>query len=283
MAVFLFLGGRYVMKRNWKEKLLKGRRIENKKLILTIYIILRSLVILTMVRQFFNGDYLSVLTCGLTLVLFMLPSMIERRLHVDLPDTLEIVILLFIFAAEILGEIREFYVLVPHWDTALHTINGFLFAAIGFSIVNLLNENKRIAMSLSPFYMAVAAFCFSMTIGVLWEFFEWGMDSIFHLDMQKDTVRTAIHSVYLHPEGKNDPITLAGISDVLVVLEDGTKLPLDLGGYLDIGLVDTMKDLLVNLIGAVVFSIIGFFYIKTKGKGKVAKHFIPRMIGNEEA
>lgn len=270
------------MKRNWKEKLLNGRRIENKKLILTIYIILRSLVILTMVRQFLNGDYLSVLTCGLTLVLFMLPSMIERRLHVDLPDTLEIVILLFIFAAEILGEIREFYVLVPHWDTALHTINGFLFAAIGFSIVNLLNENKRIAMSLSPFYMAVAAFCFSMTIGVLWEFFEWGMDSIFHLDMQKDTVLNTIHSVYLHPEGKNDPITLAGITDVLVVLEDGTKLPLDLGGYLDIGLVDTMKDLLVNLIGAVVFSIIGFFYIKTKGKGKVAKHFIPRMIGNEE-
>lgn len=176
------------MKKEIKEKITQGRYVQNKKLILTVYIVLRFLVVLTMIAQLFNRDYQSVLICALTLVLFMLPSMIERRLHIDLPDTLEIVILLFIFAAEILGEIREFYVLVPHWDTALHTVNGFLFAAIGFCIVNLLNENKKVSMSLSPFYMAVAAFCFSMTIGILWEFFEWGMDSWFDLDMQKDTI-----------------------------------------------------------------------------------------------
>lgn len=266
------------MKDNWKERIMKGRRIQNEKLVLGIYLTLRFFVIITMVLRFLDGDYLSVMTCILTLVLFMLPSIVERRLHIDLPDTLEIVILCFIFAAEILGEIREFYVLVPHWDTALHTINGFLFAAIGFCIVNLLNENKRISMSLSPFYMAVAAFCFSMTIGILWEFFEWAMDCFFGTDMQKDTVLTAIRSVKLHPEGKNDAIAIAGITDTVLVLSDGTQLPLQMGGYLDIGLNDTMKDLFVNLIGAAVFSVIGYFYIKSKGKGKVARHFIPEVL-----
>ena len=255
-----------------------GRYIQNKKLVLTVYFVLRLLVVATLALQILNRDYESALICVLTLVLFMLPSIIERRLHVDLPDVLEIVILLFIFAAEILGEIREFYVLVPHWDTVLHTINGFLFAAIGFCIVNLLNENKRISMSLSPFYMAVAAFCFSMTIGVLWEFFEWGMDSLFGLDMQKDTVVTAIHSVSLHPEGKNQVVALKDIADVIVVFRDGTQHKLALGGYLDIGLLDTMKDLFVNLVGAVVFSVFGYFYVKTKGKGKVAKLFIPTVV-----
>ena len=259
-----------------------GRHIQNKKLVLTVYLVLRFLVIATMVLQVFERDYESVMICALTLILFMLPSIIERRLHIDLPDTLEIVILLFIFAAEILGEIREFYVLVPHWDTALHTINGFLFAAIGFSIVNLLNENKNISMSLSPFYMAVAAFCFSMTIGVLWEFFEWAMDSWCGLDMQKDTVMTAIRSVTLNPDGKNQVVAVKEISDVILVLADGTQQTLDLGGYLDIGLLDTMKDLLVNLIGAVIFSVIGYFYIKTKGKGKVARLFIPTVIEKEK-
>lgn len=261
-----------------KEKALIGRYIQNEKLVLTVYWVLRFLVIATMTFQILDRDYQSVMICALTLVLFMLPSIIERRLHIDLPDTLEIVILLFIFAAEILGEIREFYVLVPHWDTVLHTINGFLFAAIGFCIVNLLNENKRVSMTLSPFYMAVAAFCFSMTIGVLWEFFEWSMDCLFDLDMQKDTVMSAISSVTIHPDGRNEAVALQQISNVIVVFQDGTQKSLNVGGYLDIGLQDTMKDLLVNLIGAVVFSFFGYFYVKTKGKGKVAKHFIPTVL-----
>lgn len=254
------------------------RKIENKKIVLTVYLVLRILVVLTMALQLIERDYQDAFVCVLTLVLFMLPSIIERRLHVDLPDILEVCILFFIFAAEILGEIREFYLLVPHWDTVLHTINGFLFAAIGFCIVNLFNENKRISFSLSPVYMAIAAFCFSMTIGILWEFFEWGMDVLLHFDMQKDTVLNTIATVDLHPEGRNDAIVVRDISDVILVLRDGTQVPLGLGGYLDIGLQDTMKDLLVNLIGAVVFSFVGYFYVKTKGKGRIARHFIPEVM-----
>ena len=254
------------------------RHIQNKKVILTIYLVLRILVVATMVAQFFNGNYENVMLCVLTLVLFMLPSFCERRLHIDLPDTLEVIVLLFIFSAEILGEIQEFYILIPGWDTVLHTLNGFLCAAIGFSIVNILNGDKHTSMHLSPFYMAVTAFCFSMTIGVLWEFFEWGMDNFAGLDMQKDTVLTGFNTVMLDPQGRNVAYHVRNVADTILVFADGSTMSMGLGGYLDIGLMDTMKDLLVNLIGAVVFSFFGYFYVKSKGKGKVARNFIPNVL-----
>lgn len=272
------------MKRQRKSKdwfNIEYRRVQNKKLVVTVYVLLRLSVIVMLVAQMFNGNFENVYTCILALLFFSLPSLIERRLHIDLPDTLEIIILLFIYAAEILGEIQEYYVIIPFWDDILHTLNGFLFAAVGFSLVNILNRNKRVMLELSPFYMAVTAFCFSMTIGVLWEFFEWGVDTFMAKDMQKDTVLQAIHSVTLHPEGRNIPVHIRDIADVILVHSDGTQTALGVGGYLDIGLIDTMSDLLVNFIGAVVFSIIGFFYVKSQGKGKLAKQFIPQMMEDE--
>lgn len=254
------------------------RHFQNKKLVLRVYMVLRILVILTLIAQALNGNYENVYICILTLVLFVLPSIIERRLHIDLPDVLEVIILLFIFAAEILGEIQEYYLIIPFWDTVLHTINGFLFAAIGFSIVNILNEDKNISMTLSPFYMAITAFCFSMTIGILWEFFEWAMDSWFALDMQKDTVLTAFNTVNLDPGGHNVAYHVRDVTDAILVYADGTQQAMGLGGYLDVGLQDTMKDLLVNLIGAVVFSFIGYFYVKSDGKGRIARLFIPKVM-----
>ena len=256
------------MKRKRKNKVTE--QMANKKGVLTVYLTLRFLVLLTLVLRILARDYESSLICVLTLVLMTMPSILERRLRIVLPDALEIVILLFIFAAEILGEIREFYVLVPHWDTVLHTINGFLFAAIGFCMVNLLNNDPNTAMDLSPFYVAVAAFCFSMTIGVLWEFFEFFSDLILGTDMQKDFIVSSITSVALDPTKTNTCVNIANITDTIV---NGQNLGIN--GYLDIGLIDTMKDLLVNFVGAVIFSIIGYFYIKSRGKNKFAKRFIP--------
>lgn len=250
----------------------------NKKLVYTIYFTLRVLVIVMMVAQFFNGNFENVLLCALTLVLFLLPSVLERSLHIDLPDTLEIVILLFIFAAEILGEIQSFYITFPYWDTMLHTMNGFLCAAIGFALVDLLNRNERVSLNLSPFFMAVVAFCFSMTIGVIWEFFEFFMDHVFLMDMQKDTILNTISTVNLDPDHGTKAVIVRGIQDVILVLEDGSQMPLGLGGYLDLGIADTMEDLLVNFIGAVVFSAIGFIYVKTRGRSRIAPQFIPQVL-----
>ena len=249
--------------------------LRKKSVVAAVYIVLRLLVILMMVAQFFNGNFENVFLCILTLILFLLPTIFEKSLQIDLPNALEIIILLFIFAAEILGEIRAFYTTFAYWDTMLHTINGFLCAAIGFSLVDMCNRNKRVSLSLSPVYMAIVAFCFSMTIGVLWEFFECTMDQFFLLDMQKDTVVNVISSVNLDPTGGNTPIAIKGITDVIVVCGD-EQIPLGVGGYLDIGILDTMKDLWVNFIGAVVFSVIGFVFLKRQGKGGVAGQSIPR-------
>ena len=257
------------------------RTLRKKSVVAAVYIVLRLLVILVMVAQFFNGNFENVFLCILTLILFLLPTIFEKSLQIDLPNALEIIILLFIFAAEILGEIRAFYTTFAYWDTMLHTINGFLCAAIGFSLVDMCNRHKRVSLSLSPVYMAIVAFCFSMTIGVLWEFFECAVDQFFLLDMQKDTVVNVISSVNLDPTGGNTPVAIKGITDVIVVCGD-EQIPLGVGGYLDIGILDTMKDLWVNFIGAVVFSILGYFYVKSRGKGWFARNFIPQVLPEDE-
>ena len=247
------------------------------KTTLIVYLILRALIIFALVRAVLRGDYESVFLCTLSLVLLLMPSILQRKLDITLPGTMEIIILLFIFAAEILGELASFYVRVPNWDTMLHTVNGFLCAAIGFALVDMLNRNERFSFELSPVYLAIVAFCFSMTVGVLWEFFEFAADRFIGLDMQKDTVVKAIGSVALDPSMSNKVIHIKDISDVIIVHSDGSSQALGLGGYLDIGLYDTMKDLFVNFIGAVVFSFIGFFYVKQQGKGKLASSFIPKL------
>lgn len=255
------------------------RAINEKKGVFVFYLLLRLSVILVMIAQFFNHNYENVFLCILTLILFVMPTVIEQKLRIRFPETMEIIILLFIYSAEILGEIHSMYTRIPMWDTMLHTLNGFLVAAIGFCLVDLLNRNDNFKMKLSPVYLAIVAFCFSMTIGVLWEFFEFSMDYCFKMDMQKDTVVTRISSVTLDPEGLNHPVVINRIDAVTVQGENGLEtLPVE--GYLDIGLYDTMEDLFVNFIGAAVFSVIGFFYVKSKGKGrkgKLAERFIPEV------
>ena len=268
---------------NKKQRILSAayRTLHRKGVVTTVYLVLRVLVIITLVAQFFNGNFENVFFCVLSLFLFLLPTALERQLQIDLPNVLEIVILLFIFSAWILGEVQTYYTIFPYWDTMLHTLNGFLCAAIGFSLVDLLNRHDRVSLSLSPVYMAIVAFCFSMTVGVLWEFFECGMDLIFYGDMQKDTVINTISSVMLDPTGSQRPQVIQDITDVIVVA-GGKEIALGLGGYLDIGLLDTMEDLLVNFIGAVIFSTVGYFYVKNRGKGWFARNFIPKVLTEAE-
>ena len=237
-----------------------------------VFFVLRVLVLAAMVRQVMLGNYEGVFFCVLTLLLLYIPSWVQVRFHVELPPPLEITILCFIFAAEILGEVNAFYVLIPGWDTILHTLNGFLAAAVGFSLVMILNDNEGLTFDLSPFFLALTAFCFSMTIGVLWEFFEFAMDFFFHTDMQKDTVIHSIHTVTLDASRSNKVVSLEQIAQVQV---NGQEL--GVGGYLDIGIMDTMKDLLVNFVGAAVFSVAGFFYAGSKGRrSRTALGFVPR-------
>ena len=242
-----------------------------KRAVVAVYWILRLIVIGVMVMTIIHKNYESTFVCVLVLILFMLPRFVERNFRIELPSTLEIIILVFIFAAEILGELKSYFITYPHWDSMLHTTTGFISAAFGFALVDLLNRNKPQHFKLSPVFLALVAFCFSMTVGVLWEFFEFTCDQVMHTDMQKDYVVHEINSVSLNPDGLNTPIHVP-IESVIVNGEDWTE---EIDGYLDIGLIDTMKDLQVNCIGAIAFSVIGFFYVKHRGKGKVAAAFIP--------
>lgn len=261
-----------VIKKRRKNNFFKAIKMEirQNKVPAAVYFILRAIVILVLIRQIFLGNYENVFMCGLTLLLLVVPSLVQVTFRIEIPSALEVIILMFIFSAEILGEVNEFYIKIPNWDTMLHTLNGFLAAAIGFSLVNLLNEDKRLSFNLSPFFVAIVAFCFSMTIGVLWEFYEFFMDTNFAMDTQKDTIIYNINSVLLNPENINVPFHIKNITSTIV---NGNEL--NIGGYLDIGLIDTMKDLIVNFIGAVTFSVIGYFYLKHKGKGVLVNSLVP--------
>ena len=255
-----------------KKKLSEGRESKRQALLrkkkeepaaFWTYVVLRFIVILILIRCILRGDIESAFVCVLVLVIYLLPQFVENRLNIDIPTTLEVVIFVFVFAAEILGELQSYFIKYPNWDTILHTSSGFLCAAVGFSLVDLLNRSDNAKVQLSPGYLAITAFCFSMTIGILWEFIEFSADRLFLLDMQKDTIVNQISSVSLDPTNSNISITVKGIKDVILVTDSGEQA-LGLGGFLDIGLYDTMEDLFVDFVGAVVFSVAAFFECKSE-------------------
>ena len=243
-------------------------KIKEQKGVFFLFTLLRFMVIIALVRSIFIHNYEGAAICLLVLILFFIPSFLEDKLKVRLPALFEGIIYCFIFAAEILGELGHFYTRIPIWDTLLHTLNGFLFAAVGFSTVYILNRNSK-NIKLSPLYLAMVAFCFSMTIGVLWEFFECGADLFFGADMQKDFIVRNFHSVVLDSSNSQKAIAVSDVTKTIIQTVSGKSFAVT-GGYLDIGILDTMKDLFVNLIGAVVFSTFGFIYLKFGEKDKVS-------------
>ena len=256
------------------QKAIKMTYKENKRSSLVIYLILRFLVIICMILQILRGDLNNALLCLLSLILLFAPLFIQNKFEITLPNDLEIAIYLFIFSAEILGEIDNFFGIIPYWDIILHTINGFLATAVGFSLVDLLNKNSK-NINLSPFYLCLVAFCFSMTIGVLWEFFEYGCDKFLNVDMQKDTVIQKISSVALNPDGENKAVVVDDIGKTIIYDTNGDVLQVIDNGYLDIGLNDTIEDLFVNFIGAIVFSCFAFFDLKHNKNNSFINRFVP--------
>lgn len=260
------------MKRHNYVKEIK-EEIKNNKSKFTVYLLLRGLIILCLILQLIRKEYENAALCILSLILLFLPFIIEHRLKVDLPNTMEIIIMVFVFSAEILGEINNFYGIIPFWDTMLHTLNGFLMAAIGFSLFDILNKHLK-SINLSPIFLCLFSFCFSMTIGVIWEFYEYGVDKTIHFDMQKDEYINEIHTVTLDPTQSNKVITIDDINYTILYDQNNNQL-VRLNGYLDIGLNDTMKDLIVNFIGAIIFNIFGYIYLKNRDD-KFIKNFIIR-------
>ena len=237
---------------------IKNKIKEKNKISLIIYSILRILVIICMIREVSHGNIENALLCVISLILFILPAIAEEKFKIKLPVFLEVTILLFIFSAEILGTINDFYGKFEIFDDVLHTLNGFLCASVGFSLVYLLNENI-ISFKLSPIFVSLVAFCFSMTVGVMWEFYEYGID-LLGKDTQNDKILYEVYSTYL-----KDKPNIKNIDHTIIYDKDNNEL-LKMNGYLDIGLHDTMHDLIVNFIGAIVFCIFGYLYLHNKTK-----------------
>ena len=202
--------------KNRQRRLRLVAEAKKKPAVFTVYIILRLIVVAILVSSILRGEYENAAICLLVLFLFLLPLFVQKNFGIELPGTLEIILLVFIFASEILGELGCFFINVPNWDSILHTTTGFLCAAFGFALIDILNRNDKIKFQLSPIYVALVAFCFSMTIGVLWEFFEFGMDWFFHTDMQRDTVINAIYSASLDPTRTNKVVAVKEIHDVVI-------------------------------------------------------------------
>ena len=178
-----------------------------------------------------KSDYVLMLVeCMLGVVVIHLPSLLEKRFRFELPAALYLMYILFLYCAIFLGEVRDFYYQVPQWDTILHAMSSVMAGVFGFTVVAMLNRNERIAISLSPGFVALFAFCFAVTLGALWEIYEFTFDGLLGLNMQK--FRTA----------------------------DGTVL----SGHA--ALADTMKDIVVNTLGALAASLAGYFSLRS-GRG----------------
>lgn len=176
-----------------------------------------------------KGDYaLMLLQCTLGLVVMLLPSVIERKWSISIPNYMNVLYFIFLYCAIFLGEVRNFYYAVPFWDLILHAFSGAMLGALGFTIVIMLNNSKGINLQLSPFFSAVFAFCFAMAIGAIWEIYEYAIDSTLGLNMQK------------------------------YMLKDGTLL---VGRE---ALNDTMEDIIVDAVSALVISVIGYINAKRK-------------------
>ncbi|WP_442892144.1 hypothetical protein [Companilactobacillus sp. HBUAS59699] len=244
-------------------KWLKHSTNDASKFVKAVYIFYRLVALGMLVNQIWMGRGNGILIILLTLILLEIPAIIENKFKIMIPDILEFVIISFVFSSTILGELSDFYGHLTFWDTGLHTLNGFLAAGVGFSSIYLLNEGVS-SIHLTPIFIAITSFCFSMTIGVMWEFGEFTADQWLNTDMQKDRIVQKVNSVELSKR-PNTVGHVKKIDKTVIHTEDNKEIVVK-GGYLDIGLIDTMKDLFVNLIGAIFFSIFGYFYSASRSR-----------------
>lgn len=178
-----------------------------------------------------KSDYLlMILQCIAGVIIIFLPSRVEQRYNIDIPDLIEIIYFIFLFCAIYLGEVRNFYFKIPYWDLVLHCFSAAMLGALGFVIVNFLNNSDKLSIQLSPFFVALFAFSFAVTCGVVWEIYEFSVDGIFGTNMQK----------FITDKG----IGLIGREAVA----------------------DTMEDIIVDSLGALVVAVIGYLDLIKKHK-----------------
>lgn len=178
-----------------------------------------------------RSDYvLMLIQCIAGLLVMFLPTLIHKRFSIIFPDRIYIMYLAFLYCAIYLGDVRNFYYVIPFWDSILHGFSGIMLGALGFTVVSLLNEEEWLTVKLSPLFVSIFALCFSVTLGVVWEIYEFSFDGLLGLNMQKYAL-----------QGHEELVGRAALQD-------------------------TMKDLIIDFAGALIISVIGYFSIKKDRK-----------------
>lgn len=233
-TVILLLNGCENVKTNWRKRIgIIVYIILLLSIIYSVYKIVTTSSQTTTEGVHIRSDYiLMLIQCCLGTVVIGLPSVLEKRFSFELPNSMSIAYFVFLYCAIYLGEVRQFYYLIPRWDDILHCFSGAMLGAFGFTLVAILNDSERVRVELNPYFICLFAFCFAMAVGAIWEIYEFMGDSLFGLNMQKFR------------------------------LEDGTLL---IGNN---ALKDTMHDIIIDAIGALSVSVLGLLNMKIKEKAK---------------
>ncbi len=249
-----------------------------------LYVVTRMIFILVGVVSALFEDYLTASLCAIALVFFLLPTFLYNKFNIKVPSALEISAVLFTFMCVVGGEIGHLYAQFPLWDKILHTFSGFLIAAIGLAFMDFFTKRKSSVFRLTPFFAVFFAFFFALGVEVIWEVFEYMVDTFTGFtDMQADYYINYFTSKKAGGETNPVPIIVGGIKDVVITFEDGREA-LVLHGYIDIGLADTMHDIIVGAAGALLFCVIEFVALVKRDKRmqKISESFVPRKKETEE-
>jgi len=243
-----------------------------------LYAVTRMIFILVCAISIVFEDYLTAFLCAIALIVFLLPTFLYNKFNIKVPAALEISAVLFTFMCVVGGEIGHLYAQFPLWDKILHTFSGFLIAAIGLAFIDFFTKRKSSVLRLTPFFAVFFAFMFALGVEVVWEVFEYLVDTLTGTtDMQADYLIDYFASKKAGGETNPVPIIVGGIKDVIITFEDGREA-LVLDGYIDIGLADTMHDLIVGAAGALLFCTIEYIALirRDKRMQMFSESFVPK-------
>ena len=257
-------------------------------LVKLIYIIVTLLTILSIMREVNNGDIKNIILCVVSIFLYYIPYIVNKLLKDMFPIIIRITFVLFIFSTIVLGEVNDFYELVPIWDDVLHIVQGIFVASIGFSLMYMLfkkkdesndrdkDKNKVIKKNRIKFekvLIILFSFCLSISVGVVWEVGEYVTDYNMKVDMQKDKYINEFNSILLNSKKDNEVMVIDKIGYTTIYDKSGKRI-VTFNGYLDVGLHDTMDDLIDTMVGALLFGFIGYLYLSNKNRYKVVERIL---------
>ncbi len=218
-----------------------------------------------------RGDLTNIVLCLLVIMAMLAPRFLEWLFQVQFSTFFKVFVMCYIACGAILGSVFEFYYLFADWDTLLHVICGFLMGMVGYMAPAVLNRDSY--MRISGATRILSALTFSLAAAVVWEFCEYAMDTFLNFDMQCDTV---VHSIKSYLVGES-PLVVDTIDNITEVTING--VPLGVDGYLDLGHIDTMNDMLSNTVGGVLFSVLAWISSR-KPNGLFLRIFTPKLTGN---